>query len=98
MPIKVIVEFQAKPGMRDQLLSTLQAIVQEHGAGLKGYLGSTRYAVVDQPDALVEVAEWESVAARNAHLEHARTTNAFAPLLPLMGAPFRATVLEALPV
>jgi len=97
MPIKVIVEFQAKPGMRDELRRTLDALIEQQGAGLAGYLGSTRYVVLDQPDALVEVADWESTEARNKHMEQARATNAFAPLLPLMGAPFRITVLERLP-
>jgi len=96
MPIKVIIEFQAKPGMRDELRRTLDALIAEQGANLAGYLGSTRYAVAAQPDALVEVADWESAEARNKHLEQARATNAFAPLLPLMAAPFRITILEPL--
>lgn len=97
MAIRVIVEFQAKAGMRDELRRALDALIEAQGAATAGYLGSARYAVVDQPDMLVEMADWESVEARNKHLEEARATNAFAPLMPLMGGPFRATVLERLP-
>ena len=94
MPIKVIVEFQAKPGMRDKLLSTLEGIVAEHGPRMTGWLCSTRYTVADQPDTLVEIAEWESVDARKRHIDEAMATNAFAPLIPLVAAPFRVTVIQ----
>ena len=94
MPIKVIVEFQARPGMRDELLRTLEGIVAEHGPRMAGYLGSTRYAVAGQPDMLVEIAEWASAEARERHLEEARATHAFDPLMPLIGAPIRATVIQ----
>jgi len=94
MAIKVIIELQAKPGMRDELLRTLGGIIAEHGPRMTGYLGSTRYTVVDQPDMLVEIAEWESVETRNKHIDEAMATQAFAPLMPLMGAPFRVTVME----
>jgi quinol monooxygenase YgiN len=94
MSIKVIVEFQAKPKMRDELLSTLEGLIREHGPRMPGYLGSTRYTVTDQPDMLVEIAEWESAETRNKHIEEARATNAFAALMPLLAAPIRATVIE----
>jgi quinol monooxygenase YgiN len=97
MPIKVIVEFQAKPGRRAALHSTHEALIAKHGAGMPGYLGSARYEVVDQPDMLVEIAEWESVETRQAHLDEAKATGAFAPLIELLGAPFRATVVRPLP-
>ncbi len=60
MAIKVIVELQAKPGKRAELKSLLESIVAEQGAGQSGFLGSTRYAVLDNPDMLVEIADWES--------------------------------------
>ncbi|MFQ6171176.1 hypothetical protein ACK8HX_06180 [Oryzobacter sp. R7] len=46
-------------------------------------------------DVLVEVADWESVQARAAHLE-AAAAGAYAPLLDLVAAPFRVTVLSPL--
>jgi quinol monooxygenase YgiN len=96
MSIKVIVEFQAKPGRRAELLSTLEALIEKHGAGMNGYLGSARYEVVDEPDKLIEIAEWESPEARMAHIKEAMATGAFAPLVELLGAPFRASVIREL--
>ncbi len=45
---------------------------------------------------LIEIAEWESVEARQAHMEESATTGAYAPLLELVAAPFRATVIKQL--
>ena len=97
MAIKVIVELQAKPGRRDELKALLERIVASEGPSLSGFLGSTRYEVPDDPDMLVEIAEWESAEARLAHMEEAAATGAYAPLLELLAAPFRATVISPLP-
>lgn len=97
MAIKVIVELQAVPGRRDELGRLLGAMVEKQGSGQRGFLGSTRYEVVDDPDTLVEIAEWESAEARAAHMEEAAATGAYAPLLELLAAPFRATVVMPLP-
>ncbi len=96
MGIKVIVEFTAKPGQRAELRRVLEDIIAKYGAGMPGYLGSTRYEVVDQPDMLVELAEWESIETRNEHMKAAMESGVFAPLTDLMGAPFRVTVIRAL--
>ena len=55
MPIKVVVEFQAKPGVRadSKLLADISAT---HGPQAPGFLGSTVYEVLDSPDRLVEIA------------------------------------------
>jgi quinol monooxygenase YgiN len=94
--IKVIVEFTAKPGKRAELRRVLEDIIAKHGAGTPGYLGSTRYEVVDKPDMLVELADWESVETRNQHMKAAMESGVFTPLTDLMGAPFRVTVIRAL--
>jgi quinol monooxygenase YgiN len=96
MGIKVIIEFTAKPGQRADLRRVLEDIIAKHGVGMPGYLGSTRYEVVDQPDMLVELAEWESVEMRNEHMKTATESGIFAPLTDLMGAPFRVTVIREL--
>jgi|SRR5687768_4852105 quinol monooxygenase YgiN len=96
MGIKVIVEFTAKPGQRAELRRVLEDIIAKHGVTMRGYLGSTRYEVVDQPDMLVELAEWESIETRNEHMTAAMESGIFAPLTDLMGAPFRVTVIRAL--
>ena len=97
MAIKVIVELQAKPGQRNELMSLLESIVATHGPGQSGFLGSTRYEVLDNPDMLVEIADWESAEARVAHMQEAAATGVYAPLLDLLAAPFRATVIRQLP-
>lgn len=97
MAIKVIVELQAKPGKRAELKSLLESIVAKHGPGQVGFLGSTRYEVLDNPDILVEIADWESAEARAAHMQEAAATGVYAPLLELLAAPFRATVIKQLP-
>ena len=97
MALKVIVELQANPGGRDELAALLGRIVEREGSSQSGFLGSSRYEVPDDPDLLVEVAEWESVEARLTHMEEAAATGAYAPLLELLAAPPRVTVLRPLP-
>jgi quinol monooxygenase YgiN len=97
MAIKVIVELQAKPGRRDELKSVLESLIAAQGSGQDGFLGSTRYGLLDDPDVLVEIADWVSAEARDAHMKEAAITGAYAPLLELLAAPFRATVISQLP-
>ena len=95
--IKVIVELQAKPGKRAELKSLVESVVAEHGAGQPGFLGSTRYEVLDNPNILVELADWASVEVRAAAMQEAMASGAYAPLEELLAAPFRATVIRQLP-
>ena len=97
MAIRVIVELQAKPGKRAALKSLIESIVAKHGPGQRGFLGSTRYEALDNPDLLVEIADWESVEARAAHMQEAAATGVYAPLFEMLAAPFRATVIRPLP-
>jgi quinol monooxygenase YgiN len=96
MAVKVIVELQAKPGRRAELVRLLERMVASDGASQPGFLGSVRYEVLDNPDLLVEIAEWESAEARAAHMEESAATGVYAPLLDLLAAPFRATVVRQL--
>jgi quinol monooxygenase YgiN len=97
MTIKVIVELQAKPGKRVELKNLIGSIVAKHGSDQRGFLGSTRYEVLDNPDILVEIADWESAEARAAHMQEAMASGVYAPLEELLAAPFRATVISQLP-
>jgi quinol monooxygenase YgiN len=96
MAIKVIVELQARPGRRAELESLLESLVATHGPSQRGFLGSTRYEVLDNPDMVVEIADWESAEARVAHMQEAAATGAYDPLLEMLAAPFRVTVIEQL--
>ena len=97
MAIKVIVELQAKPGQRAVLKNLVETIVAKHGADAPGFMGSTRYEVLDNPDILVEIADWESAEARVAHMQEAMGSGIYAPLSELLAAPFRATVISQIP-
>ncbi len=97
MTIKVVVELQAAPGRRDELKALLESLVATEGPSLRGFLGSTRYEVLDNPDTLIEIAEWESAEARAAHMQEAAATGAYAPVFEMVAAPFRATVIRELP-
>lgn len=97
MAIKVIVELQAKPGQRAELKRLLEALVAEQGSGQAGFLGSTRYEVLEDPDTLVEIADWESAEARQAHMQAAAASGVYAPVFEMLAAPFRATVIRPLP-
>jgi quinol monooxygenase YgiN len=95
--ITVIIELQAKPGGRDELERLLESMVANEGSSQPGFVGSRRYEVLDNPDMLIEVADWESVEARQAHMEEAAASGAYAPLIELLAAPFRVTVIRQLP-
>ena len=97
LAIKVIVELQAKPGKRDELEGLLESLVANHGPSQVGFLGSARYEVLDNPDMLIEIAEWESAEARVAHMKESAETGAYDPILEMLAAPFRATVIRQLP-
>jgi quinol monooxygenase YgiN len=97
MAITVIVELHAKPGRRDELKGVLESLIATQGPDQDGFLGSTRYGVLDDPDGLVEIADWESAEARETHMNQATATGAYVPLLELLAAPFRVTVISQLP-
>ncbi len=97
MALKVIVEPQARPDRRAELSGLLDGMVANQGSSQQGFLGSSRYEVLDNPDMLIEIAEWESAEAREAHMEESAATGAYAPLIELSAVPFRATVIKQLP-
>ena len=64
MAIKVIVELHAKPGRRAELKNLLESVVAKYGLRQPGFLGSTRYDVLDNPNIRVELADWASAEVR----------------------------------
>ena len=97
MAIRVIVELQAKPDKRTELNHLLESVAATLGPRLPGFLGSTRYEVLDNPDLLVEIADWTSTEVRAAAMQEAMASGAYASLGELLAAPFRATVISQLP-
>jgi quinol monooxygenase YgiN len=96
--IKVIVEFQAKPGARAELAAILKGISATHGPSIPGFLGSVVHEVVDSPDALVEIAEWDSAEDQAAAVAQAMASGLYAPVIELVAAPFRVTRITQLDV
>lgn len=92
--VKVIVELNARPGGRAELRDWLETLVADHGPRQAGFLGSVRYEVLDDPDMLVEIADWESAEARLAHMEDSAATGVYAPLAGMLAAPPRVTVIR----
>jgi Antibiotic biosynthesis monooxygenase len=95
MAIKVIIELRAKPGLRDELEGLLMGYVPDEP--VPGYLGSTRYEVLDDPDLLVEIAAWESPELRLEAMKAEAESPAYARLPELLAEPFRATIIRELP-
>ena len=96
MSIKVIVELKAAPGRRDELAARLHELLAGLGPSLNemGCIGSDFYEVIDDPDCLIEIAEWETAAAREAVLNDPRTAEAMAPVFELLAAPLKATLVQ----
>ena len=95
MAIKTIIELQAKPGKRDDLMKALDDVL----ASMKnahGFLGVTRYEIIDNPDSLIEIAEWESPQARQTWLEQSMQTGALNRLTFTLGTPFKAITIRVI--
>ena len=96
MAVKVVVELKTEPGKRDELKCLLETLMAEIGPSLteRGSSGSALYAVLDDPDLLVEIADWESAEAHEAVMRDPATAEALAPGLELLASPFKATILQ----
>jgi len=93
MSIKTIIELQSKPGKRDELIKASDAVL----ASMKnapGFLGVKRYEIIDNPDSLIEIAEWESPKARQTWLERSMQTGALNRLTLMLGSPFKAITIR----
>lgn len=95
MAVKVIVELKAQPGRRDELRSLIERLATRQRP--TGYHGSTYYESLDDPDLLIDIADWESAEARTAHLATAMAEGSYGPVLELLAGSFRATVIRRLP-
>jgi quinol monooxygenase YgiN len=95
MAVKVIVELKARPGRRGELRSLIEQLAT--GDRPSGYHGSTYYESLDDPDLLIDIADWDSPEARTTHLQKAMAAGTYGPVLNLLARPFRATVVRRLP-
>ena len=97
MAIKAIVELQARPGERVELKSLLESVAATLGQGEPGFLGSTRYEVLDNPDIWLRLP----IGCRP-RCGRRRCSRRWTPAPTrlwgeLLAAPFRATVISQLP-
>ncbi len=90
MAIKTIIELQAKPGKRGELIRIMDHVILTM-CDVPGFLAITRYEVLEDPDRLVEIAEWESPEARQTWLDRIMESGDLGPLMEILRAPFRAT-------
>ncbi len=95
MTMKTIIELQAKTGRRDDLLKALDDVLGSM-KNAPGFLGVKRYEIIDNPDSLIEIAEWESPEARQSWLERSMKTGALSRLTLTLGAPFKAITIREL--
>jgi quinol monooxygenase YgiN len=91
MSIKVVVEFQARSGERAELKSLLESISATSAPKTPGFHGSTVYEMLDSPDGLVEIAEWDSAEAQATAVQQASAAGVYAPVVELLAAPIKAT-------
>jgi len=93
MTIKTIIELQAKKGRRDELLKASDDVLASM-KNARGFLGVTRFEIIDNPDSLIEIAEWESPEARQTWLEQSMKTGALNRLTLMISAPFKAITIK----
>ncbi|HSG43723.1 MAG TPA: antibiotic biosynthesis monooxygenase family protein [Anaerolineales bacterium] len=93
MTIKTIIELQAKSGKRDDLVKAVDNVLASMKEA-KGFLGMTRYEVIDNDDSLIEIAEWESAETRQTWLEQSMVTGSLNNLMGKLGVPFKAITVR----
>ena len=52
--------------------------------------------MLEDPDALVEIVDWETAEARTTAVQAVMASGAYEPLSELLAAPLRATVIREL--
>ena len=95
MAVRSITEFTIQPGRRDEFARLFESLVAQNLSTLRdaGCSEATLWAVVDDPDKAVEIADWESGQARDAAMQSG-AFGVFAPMFELLAGPVSATVVE----
>jgi len=93
MAIKTIVELQAIKDKRDDLIQALDDVLASM-QNAPGFIGVKRYEIIDNPDSLIEIAEWASSEARQRWLEQSMKTGALNRLTLTLGKPFKAITIR----
>ena len=93
MAFKTITDLQAKPGQRADLMKAMDVVLASMKSS-PGFSGITRYEVIDNPDRLIEITEWESAEARQAWLEDSMSSGLLTQLISTLGSPFKAMTVR----
>ena len=93
MPIRTIIELQARPGHRDELTRAMDDVLEDMKKAV-GFLGMKRYEVIDNSDSLIEIADWESPEARQSWLELSMESGVLSRLMGTLGVPFKAITIK----
>jgi quinol monooxygenase YgiN len=93
MTVKVITEFPAKSGRRDELIGWIERMMAD-APPIPGALNNSFYKAAEDPDLVVEIGEWESAQAREAAFGQIEASGGFAPMYEFLAAPLRVTVLN----
>lgn len=89
MTIKTIIELQAKPGKRYEMVKIMDEVIATMQA-VSGFQGISRFEVIDNLDKLIEIAEWESPDARQKWVDQSMQSGVLDRLMGILGVAFRA--------
>lgn len=93
MTIKAIVELHARRGKRDELLKALEAL-HESRKDAPGFLNFERYEMMDDPEKLVEIVEWETREERQSWLEQATASGVLSRVVGTLRRSFNAVTVR----
>jgi heme-degrading monooxygenase HmoA len=95
MTIKAIVELHARKGKREELIKALDEL-HEKRKNAPGFVGFSRYEVIDDPEKLIEVVEWETREARQAWMEQNSGTGKLSSVVSAIRGSFNAVTVRKL--
>lgn len=95
MTIKAVVEMHARRGKRAELFKML-ADLHEHRKDAAGFMGYELYEMMDDPDKLIEIVEWETREARQAWLEQATASGVLSRVVDTLRKSFYAITVRRL--
>lgn len=97
MTIRSISVFTIQPSRRDEFVDLLESLLVQYMPIVRagGCSSVTLYTVPDDPDKVVEIADWGSVDEHEAAQTN-EEWRVFAPLLELLAGPPSSTVVEPL--
>ena len=94
MTVTAIITFTSQPGQREAMAEVMHEI-SARLPDIDGFVGIQSFNAVDDPDAIIEFVEWDSVAAHGAFRELAKSSGWFDDLGAVTTGPPAAIYVEA---